>query len=73
VVESCEYISVGKRTYGEAIAQESVAFLRRDQAVVVVPKVLVPAVTKLVAREEAVASRTRLGKNRQERAGERVS
>jgi len=47
------------QTEEEAVAEDEAAFRRRDHAVVVVPKKLVPAITRLVAREETVASRRR--------------
>ncbi len=47
------------QTEDEAVAEDEAAFLRRDHAVVVVPKKLVPAITRLIAREETVASRRR--------------
>jgi hypothetical protein len=47
------------QTEDEAVAEDEAAFRRRDHAVVVVPKKLVPAITRLVAREETVASRRR--------------
>jgi len=47
------------QTEDEAVAEDEAAFRRRDHAVVVVPKRLVPAITRLVAREETVASRRR--------------
>lgn len=47
------------QTEDEAVAEDEAAFRRRDHAVVVVPKKLVPAITRLVAREETIASRRR--------------
>jgi hypothetical protein len=47
------------QTEDEAVAEDEAAFRRRDHAVVLVPKKLVPAITRLVAREETVASRRR--------------
>jgi len=47
------------QTEDEAVAEDEAAFRRRDHAVVVVPKKLVPAITRLVAREERVSSRRR--------------
>ena len=47
------------QTEEEAVAEDEAAYRRRDHAVVVVPKKLVPAITRLIAREEAVASRRR--------------
>ena len=44
------------QTEEEAVAEDEAAFRRRDQTVMVVPKGLVPAITNLVAREEAVLS-----------------
>ena len=42
-----------------AVAEDEAAFRRRDQTVMVVPKRLVPAITKLIKREETVAARKR--------------
>ena len=50
------------QTEEEAVAEDEAAFRRRDQTVMVVPKGLVPTITKLVAREEAIASRGRHSK-----------
>ena len=47
------------QTEEEAVAEDEAAFRRRDQTVMVVPKELVPAITKLVARKETIASRGR--------------
>jgi hypothetical protein len=44
------------QTEDEAVAEDEAAFRRRDQAVVVVPKELVPRITKLITREETVAA-----------------
>ena len=46
------------QTEDEAVAEDEAAFRRRDQAVMLVPKTLVP-VTKLITREETVATRRR--------------
>jgi hypothetical protein len=43
------------QTEEEAVAEDEAAFRRRDPTVMVVPKRLVPAITKLITREEAVA------------------
>jgi len=43
----------------EAVAEDEAAFRRRDQAVMVVPKELVPTITKLITREATVAARRR--------------
>jgi hypothetical protein len=43
----------------EAIAEDEAAFRKRDQTVMVVPKELVPAITKLIERNESVASKPR--------------
>jgi hypothetical protein len=48
-----------EQTEDEAVAEDEAAFRRRDQTVMVVPKRLVPAITKLIKREETVASRKR--------------
>ena len=50
------------QTEEEAVAEDEAAFRMRDQTVMVVPKGLVPTITKLVAREEAIASRGRHSK-----------
>jgi hypothetical protein len=47
------------QTEEEAEAKDEAAFRRRDQAVMVVPKGLVPTITKLITREETVASQDR--------------
>jgi len=47
------------QTEDEAVAEDEAAFRRRDQAVMLVPKALVPAITKLITREETVATRKR--------------
>ena len=43
------------QTEEEALAEDEAAFRRRDQTVMVVPKKLVPRITKLITREETVA------------------
>jgi len=48
----------------EAVAEDEAAFRRRVQAVIVVPKELVPTITKLITREATVAARTRHNKLR---------
>src|SRR5881296_3786194 len=49
----------------EAVAEDEAAFRRRDQTVMVVPKQLVPAITRLIAREgrhrQSVAQRPNKG------------
>lgn len=47
------------QTEEEAVAEDESAFRKRDQAVMVVPKGLVPAITKLIRREETIAARDR--------------
>jgi hypothetical protein len=39
------------QTEDEAVAEDEAAFRRRDQTVMVVPKHLVPTITRLIARE----------------------
>ena len=39
------------QTEAEAVAEDEAAFRRRDQTVMVVPKKLVPAITRMIARE----------------------
>jgi len=43
----------------EAVAEDEAAYRRRDQTVMVVPKRLVPAITKLIKREETLAPKKR--------------
>jgi hypothetical protein len=45
------------QTEEEAVAEVEAAFLTTDQAVVIVPKSLVPAVTKLISRKQNGARR----------------
>jgi len=40
------------QTEDEAVAEDEAAFQRRDQAVMLVPKRLVPTITKLITREQ---------------------
>ena len=53
------------QTEDEAVAEDEAAFRRRDQTVMVVPKQLVPAITRLIAREgrhrQSVARRPNKG------------
>jgi hypothetical protein len=44
-----------EQTEDEAVAEDEAAFLKRDQTVMVVPRRLVPAITRLIKREETVA------------------
>ena len=53
------------QTEEEAVAEDEAAFRRRDQTVMVVPKGLVPTITKLITREETVAARGRHNKGMQ--------
>jgi hypothetical protein len=46
-----------EQTEDEAVAEDEAAFRKRDQTVMVVPKRLVPAITKLITREETLALR----------------
>ena len=46
----------------EAVAEDEAALRRRDQTVMVVPKRLVPAITKLITRTETPSARRRLNK-----------
>jgi len=50
------------QTEEEALAEDEAVFRKRDYTVMVVPKGLVPAITKLVAREKAAPSRARHNK-----------
>ena len=47
------------QTEDEAVAEDEAAFRRRDQAVMVVPKELVPTITKLITREQTSAAHRR--------------
>ena len=40
-----------QQTEEEAVAEDEAAYLQRDQTVMVVPKKLVPTITKVIARE----------------------
>ena len=44
------------QTEDEAVAEDEASFRRRDQTVMVVPKKLVPTITKLITREETIAA-----------------
>lgn len=48
-----------EQTEDEAIAEDEAAFRRRDQTVMVVPRELVPVITKLIKRREGIAAKTR--------------
>ena len=50
------------QTEEEARAEDEAVFRKRDYTVMVVPKGLVPAITKLVAQKKAAASRARHNK-----------
>ena len=50
------------QTEEEALAEDEAVFRKRNYTVMVVPKGLVPAITKLVEREKAAASRARHNK-----------
>jgi len=50
------------QTEEEALAEDEAVFRKRNYTVMVVPKGLVPAITKLVAQEKAAASRVRHNK-----------
>jgi hypothetical protein len=50
------------QTEEEALAEDEAVFRKRDYTVMVVPKGLVPAITKLVAQEKAAALRVRHNK-----------
>ena len=41
-----------RQTEDEAVAEDEAAFRRRDQTVMVVPKPLVPAITRLIERRD---------------------
>lgn len=53
------------QTEDEAVAEDEAAFRRRDQTVMVVPKRLVPTITRIIAREgrrkQSVARRPNKG------------
>lgn len=44
------------QTEEECVAEDEAAFRRRDQTVMVVPKDLVPTITKLITREDRRSS-----------------
>ena len=44
-----------EQTEDEAVAEDEAAFRKRGQTVMVVPRGLVPAITKLIKREEKAA------------------
>ena len=48
-----------EQTEDEAVAEDEAAFHKRGQTVIVVPQRLVPAITKLITREETLALRRR--------------
>src|SRR5438094_778242 len=48
-----------EQTEDEAVTEDEAAFRKRGQTVIVVPRRLVPAITKLIAREETLALRRR--------------
>ena len=50
------------QTEEEALAEDEAVFRKRNYTVMVVPKGLVPAITKLVAQEKTAASRARNNK-----------
>ena len=50
------------QTEAEAVAEDEAAFRRRDQTVMIVPKQLVPAITKLIKREETITAHRRHNK-----------
>jgi hypothetical protein len=45
------FSSYDRQTEEEAVAEDEAAFRRRDQTVMVVPKILVPAITLLIERQ----------------------
>ena len=57
------------QTEEEAVAEDEAAFRRRDQTVMIVPKGLMPTITKLITREETVAARGRHNKASDRSAG----
>ena len=50
------------QTEGEAVAEDEAAFRRRTYTVVLVPKELVPAITKLLAQQKTLTARRRHNK-----------
>jgi len=48
-----------EQTEDEAVAEDEAAFRKRGQTVMVVPRGLVPAITKLIKRKEKAASTSR--------------
>ena len=53
------------QTDDEAVAEDEAAFRARGQTVMVVPQRLVPAITKLITRENTTATRKRPNKGLQ--------
>ena len=56
------------QTEEEAVAEDEAAFRKRDHTVMIVPKGLVPMITKLVAQKETSASRGRPTKHKRARS-----
>ena len=54
-----------EQTDDEAVAEDEAAFRARGQTVMVVPRRLVPAITRLITRERTVAPRRRPNKGLQ--------
>ena len=52
-----------EQTEDEAVAEDEAAFRKRGQTVMVVPRGLVPAITRLIKREEKAASTRQPGKS----------
>src|SRR5690242_15026065 len=54
-----------EQTEDEAVAEDEAAFRARGQTVMVVPRRLVPAITRLISREKTVVLRKRPNKGLQ--------
>jgi hypothetical protein len=65
-----------EQTQDETVAEDEAAFRKRGQTVMVVPRGLVPAITKLIKREEKAAltgrPSFRLERTRKKRRGAQV-
>jgi hypothetical protein len=51
-----------EQTEDEAVAEDEAAFRKRDQTVMIVPRRLVPAIPRLIKREETLAPKKRPNK-----------
>ncbi len=48
-----------EQTEDEAVVEDEASFRKRNQTVMVVPRELVPAITRLIKRKEGLADKTR--------------